>query len=139
MSFSESVLELLKILAPVFSTLFFILCLVVPLLISMAYLTYAERRVIAAMQMRKGPNVVGFFGILQPLADGLKLLLKEPVLPSNANIIIFLLAPSLINKVPNAAVNFTISTGVRLSPVFPPIVPLIPEILLINAIRIVNY
>ena len=58
-----------------------ILIVVVPLLVAVAYLTYAERKVIAAMQLRKGPNVVGPFGLLQPLADGLKLLLKEPIIP----------------------------------------------------------
>jgi NADH-quinone oxidoreductase subunit H len=72
-----------------------ILGLVVPLLLGVAYLTLMERKVMGSMQRRKGPNVVGFFGILQPLADGLKLLLKEPVLPSHANTVIFLLAPVL--------------------------------------------
>lgn len=72
-----------------------ILGLVVPLLVAVAYLTLAERKVMASMQRRKGPNVVGFFGILQPLADGLKLLIKEPVLPSSANTVVFLAAPVL--------------------------------------------
>ena len=70
-----------------------ILGLVVPLLVAVAYLTLAERKVMASMQRRKGPNVVGFFGILQPLAAGLKLLIKEPVLPSSANTVVFLAAP----------------------------------------------
>jgi NADH-quinone oxidoreductase subunit H len=70
-----------------------ILTIAVPLLVAVAYLTLAERKVMGSMQRRKGPNVVGFFGILQPLADGLKLLVKEPVLPSNSNIILFLGAP----------------------------------------------
>ena len=64
-----------------------ILTIAVPLLVAVAYLTLAERKVMGSMQRRKGPNVVGFFGILQPLADGLKLLVKEPVLPSNSNIL----------------------------------------------------
>lgn len=71
------------------------LFLVVPLLIGIAYLTLAERKVIAAMQRRRGPNVVGVFGILQPLADGLKLFLKETILPSNANKLLFVIAPVL--------------------------------------------
>jgi NADH-quinone oxidoreductase subunit H len=57
-----------------------IVAIVVPLLVAVAYLTYAERKVIAAMQLRKGPNVVGPFGLLQPLADGVKLLFKETIL-----------------------------------------------------------
>ena len=69
--------------------------LVLPLLIGVAFLTLAERKVMASMQRRKGPNVVGLFGIFQPIADGLKLLVKEPVLPSSANLVIFLFAPML--------------------------------------------
>ena len=70
-----------------------ILLLLIPLLVSVAYLTYAERRIIGAMQLRKGPNVVGWFGLLQPFADALKLLTKEIVLPSGASPVVFLLAP----------------------------------------------
>ena len=71
------------------------LLIVVPILISVAYLTLAERKIMAAMQQRSGPNVVGFFGLLQPLADGLKLLLKETVIPTNANTFSFVFAPIL--------------------------------------------
>ena len=70
-----------------------ILVIAVPLLLAIAYLTYAERKVIAAMQLRQGPMVVGPMGLLQPIADGLKLLVKETVLPSGANKVVFLLAP----------------------------------------------
>src|SRR5712691_5311758 len=72
-----------------------ILCIVVPLLLAVAYLTYAERKVLAMAQLRKGPNVVGPFGLLQPIADGLKLLMKETIIPSGANRIVFIAAPIL--------------------------------------------
>jgi NADH-quinone oxidoreductase subunit H len=71
------------------------LLVVVPVLISVAYLTLAERKIMGAMQQRSGPNVVGFWGLLQPLADGLKLLLKETVIPTNANTFSFVFAPVL--------------------------------------------
>ena len=70
-----------------------IFLLLLPLLLAVAYLTYAERRIIGAMQLRKGPNVVGWFGLLQPIADALKLLTKEIVIPSGASPVVFLLAP----------------------------------------------
>ena len=72
-----------------------ILAIVVPLLISVAYFTIAERKIMGIIQRRKGPNVIGFLGLLQPLADGLKLFVKETIFPSNSNIIVFLIAPML--------------------------------------------
>ncbi|MEP4380747.1 MAG: NADH-quinone oxidoreductase subunit NuoH [Alphaproteobacteria bacterium] len=72
-----------------------ILFIVVPLLIVVAYLTYAERKVIGLMQLRMGPNVVGPFGLLQPFADALKLMTKELIIPTGANRVVFLLAPML--------------------------------------------
>ncbi len=72
-----------------------VMAIVVPLLTSVAYLTYAERKIIAAMQIRKGPNVVGPFGLFQPIADGLKLMNKETIIPSGANKILFVMAPML--------------------------------------------
>ncbi|HZT20705.1 MAG TPA: NADH-quinone oxidoreductase subunit NuoH [Dongiaceae bacterium] len=70
-----------------------VIAIIVPLLIAIAYLTYAERKVLAAMQLRLGPNVVGPFGLLQPFADGLKLLHKETIIPSGANRVVFVAAP----------------------------------------------
>lgn len=70
-----------------------VLLILIPLLLAIAYLTYVERKVIAAMQLRVGPNVVGWFGLLQPFADGLKLLHKETIIPTCSNPLIFLIAP----------------------------------------------
>jgi NADH-quinone oxidoreductase subunit H len=72
-----------------------ILLIIVPLLLSVAYFTLAERKIMASIQRRRGPNVIGYLGLLQPLADGLKLFIKETILPTSANIFIFLLAPLL--------------------------------------------
>ena len=71
------------------------LALIVPLLIAVAFLTYAERKVMAAMQLRRGPNVVGPFGLLQPFADAIKMITKETIIPSGANRVLFVMAPML--------------------------------------------
>lgn len=70
-----------------------ILLITIPLLLSVAYLTYAERRVIGLMQMRRGPNVVGYFGLLQPIADAIKLIFKEIIIPDAASKSVFIIAP----------------------------------------------
>lgn len=72
-----------------------ILTILVPLLISIAYLTLAERKVLGYIQCRKGPNVVGVYGLLQPIADGVKLFTKEIIIPNHANLFIYILAPVL--------------------------------------------
>jgi len=72
-----------------------IIAIIVPLMLGVAYFTYAERRVIGSMQVRIGPNRVGYFGLLQPIADGVKLLMKEVVVPVKANPLLFYLAPVL--------------------------------------------
>jgi NADH-quinone oxidoreductase subunit H len=71
------------------------LAVTIPLLVAVAYMTYVDRKVWASIQLRRGPNVVGPFGLLQPLADGLKLLLKETIVPSSANGVLFILAPMI--------------------------------------------
>lgn len=71
------------------------LAIIVPLLIAVAYLTYAERKVLAAMQFRKGPNVVGPFGLYQPFADAIKMFFKETIIPMGANRVLFMMAPMI--------------------------------------------
>ena len=85
---SPMMIELLWIVGSIFAV-------IVPLLIAVAYLTLAERRVIGLMQLRRGPNVVGPFGLFQPFADALKLLSKETILPSGASKVVFVIAPML--------------------------------------------
>jgi len=77
-------------------TLIKILALVVPLMLGVAYLTYAERKIIGWMQVRIGPNRVGFQGLLQPIADAVKLLMKEIIIPSGASRGLFILGPILV-------------------------------------------
>lgn len=80
---------------PLFGFLLICLGLIIPLLLGVAYLTLTERKLIAAIQRRRGPNVVGYYGLLQPLADGLKLLVKEIICPSTADTFLFFFAPLL--------------------------------------------
>jgi NADH-quinone oxidoreductase subunit H len=70
-----------------------VIAMILPLLLAVAFFTLYERHLLAALQRRQGPNIVGFFGILQPIADGLKLLLKESILPKSANALIFIFSP----------------------------------------------
>jgi len=72
-----------------------ILSITIPLLLAVAFFTVAERKIMGAVQRRRGPNVIGYIGLLQALADGLKLFVKETTFPSNSNLAIFLLAPVL--------------------------------------------
>jgi NADH:ubiquinone oxidoreductase subunit H len=70
-----------------------VISLMVPLLVAIAYLTLAERKLIGFIQARKGPNVIGLYGLLQPLVDGLKLFIKEMIIPNNCNRTIYYLCP----------------------------------------------
>jgi len=76
-------------------TLLQILVVTIFLLLSVAFITLLERKILAVIQRRQGPNVIGVFGLLQPLADGFKLLMKESIIPSNSNKFLFQLAPIL--------------------------------------------
>lgn len=77
----------------IFYSIFNFLLIVVPVLLAVAFLTLLERKLLASVQLRRGPAVVGLFGILQPMADGLKLFVKEAIIPSQASQFVFLLAP----------------------------------------------
>src|SRR5215468_9447149 len=80
---------------PVVLQVIFIILWILFLLLCVAYLTYAERKVMAAVQIRRGPNVVGPWGLLQPLADGVKLVFKETIIPTTANRVVFMIAPMI--------------------------------------------
>lgn len=73
--------------------IFNVLVVLLPVLLSVAFMTIIERKQLAAMQRRVGPNTVGYYGVLQPFADALKLILKENVIPAQSNKLIFILAP----------------------------------------------
>jgi NADH-quinone oxidoreductase subunit H len=77
----------------ILKTVLSFVALILPLLLAIAYFTLFERHTLAAVQRRQGPNTVGFYGLFQPLADGLKLLLKESILPKSSNLLIFIFAP----------------------------------------------
>ena len=70
-----------------------VLVVILPILLSVAFMTIIERKQLAAMQRRVGPQVVGYYGILQPFSDALKLILKETIIPSQSNKVLFYLAP----------------------------------------------
>ena len=85
-TFSDFIFTLLIIIAQ-------IIAIIIPLFLSVAFLVYAERKVIGSIQLRRGPNVVGPFGLFQSFADAIKLITKENIIPRNSNKIVFILAP----------------------------------------------
>lgn len=88
-------MSILFLITAILVFFFKFLGLIIPILICVAFFTLLERKFIGFIQRRRGPNVVGFVGLLQPFADGLKLLIKEPIIPSNANRYLFVISPIL--------------------------------------------
>jgi NADH:ubiquinone oxidoreductase subunit H len=78
-----------------FDLILYSLLTLIPVLIVVAFFTLAERKAMASIQRRRGPNVVGFFGFLQPFADAIKLIVKELILPNKSNKVLFVLSPCL--------------------------------------------
>lgn len=72
-----------------------LLLLIIPILVAIAFLTLIERKILGYIQLRKGPNVVGPYGLLQPFADAIKLFIKEPIKPLTSSITLFIIAPTL--------------------------------------------
>lgn len=87
--------NLIELILPLIIIALKIMAIILPLLVAVAYLTWAERRVIGLIQLRQGPSVVGPFGLLQPIADALKLIFKEIIIPKEANQVVFILAPMI--------------------------------------------
>ena len=84
----------MKLIFPLHDTCFLeVLVVIVPMLLDIAFVTIVERKMLAATQRRVGPNIVGVYGILQPFADALKLVVKEVIVPANSNKVLFYLAP----------------------------------------------
>ncbi|HUX91154.1 MAG TPA: NADH-quinone oxidoreductase subunit NuoH [Gallionellaceae bacterium] len=96
MNFAMSIPALLGIFWLPLWTLLKIVAIVIPLMLGVAYLTYAERKILAYMQVRVGPNRVGYYGLLQPIADGVKLLFKELIVPIRSNKFLFAIAPVMV-------------------------------------------
>jgi NADH:ubiquinone oxidoreductase subunit H len=78
-----------------FDSIVYALLTLVPLLITVAFFTLAERKVMANIQRRTGPNIVGMSGLLQPFADGLKLIIKEIIIPIKSNNLLFIISPMI--------------------------------------------
>ena len=93
--------------------LLYIVLLIIPIVITVAFYTLAERKIIASIQRRTGPNVVGFWGALQPFADGLKAILKEQIRPLRAVFYLFLFAPILTFLLSLISLNFICFTFTR--------------------------